>query len=308
MVAAFDFTQKFFGVSSPRYSFFKKDNKSLGLLKSRFFFVRGFFLYLTFTPHAFFLSPAASVSTLRNPITFSSFSSSNHPAHAVSLSSLWAHWGSFFGVTSSLAAAKVTFLWGGSSELLYFSHALSWFSWRASFVAWRLYTTTRQLPLHHVNGSYCALFFSDPQTNPASSYLRAQVPLLGVGDFAVRWMSWAYVYSIATPRSLQLLFLGCVAKSLTFALRLRMETSFIFLVVLSLCCLLFCFIQAWHYAVLLALVELAWVVLIGVYSSLCVSFLDLSFLYWGLLLFLFSAVEVVLGFLSFLLYNKQNQI
>lgn len=58
-----------------------------------------------------------------------------------------------------------------------------------------------------------------------------------------------------------------------------METSFIFLVILSLSCLLFCFIKAWHYAVLLALVELAWVVLIGVYSSLCVSFLDLSFLY-----------------------------
>ena len=87
-----------------------------------------------------------------------------------------------------------------------------------------------------------------------------------------------------------------------------METSFIFLVILSLGCLLFCFIRAWHYAVLLALVELAWVVLIGVYSSLCVSFLDLSFLYWGLLLFIFSAVEVVLGFLSFLLYNKQNQV
>ena len=86
-----------------------------------------------------------------------------------------------------------------------------------------------------------------------------------------------------------------------------MESSLLFLVVFSLCCLVFCFVRAWHYTVLLALVELAWVALIAVYSSLCLVFLDLGVLYWALLLFIFSAVEVVLGFLSFLLFSKQSR-
>jgi hypothetical protein len=87
-----------------------------------------------------------------------------------------------------------------------------------------------------------------------------------------------------------------------------MESSLLFLTLFSLCCLLFCFVQAWHYAVLLAVVELAWVALIAVYSTLCLVFLDLGLLYWALLLFIFSAVEVVLGFLGFLLFNKQSRV
>jgi hypothetical protein len=86
-----------------------------------------------------------------------------------------------------------------------------------------------------------------------------------------------------------------------------METSFTFLVVLSLSCLLLCLVKSWHYAVLLGLIELAWVVLIGVYGSLSLIYFDLTFLYWALLLFIFSAVEVVLGFISFLLYNKHSR-
>lgn len=52
------------------------------------FLVRGFFLYLTFTPHAFFLSPASSISTLRGPVTFSFFSNPVKAPRVITLSSL----------------------------------------------------------------------------------------------------------------------------------------------------------------------------------------------------------------------------
>ena len=87
-----------------------------------------------------------------------------------------------------------------------------------------------------------------------------------------------------------------------------METSFTFLLFFSVCCLIMCLVKAWHYAVLLALIELAWVVLIGLYGSMSFIFFDLTLLYWALMLFLFSAVEVVLGFLSFLLFNKSERV
>jgi hypothetical protein len=45
-------------------------------------------------------------------------------------------------------------------------------------------------------------------------------------------------------------------------------------------------------------------VLISVFSSMTFIFFDLTFLYWAFLLFLFSAVEVTLGFISFLFFSK----
>jgi hypothetical protein len=90
--------------------------------------------------------------------------------------------------------------------------------------------------------------------------------------------------------------------------RFLMETSFVFLIFFSLGCLILCLVRSWHYVALLALIELTWVVLIATFSSLSLIFLDLTFLYWGLLLFIFSAVEVTLGFISFLLYARHNRV
>jgi hypothetical protein len=85
-----------------------------------------------------------------------------------------------------------------------------------------------------------------------------------------------------------------------------METTLIFLLFFSFSCLVVCFVKAWHYTILLALVELAWVTLIAVYASLSFFFFDVALFYWALLLFLFSAAEVVLGFISFLLFARQE--
>jgi len=56
----------------------------------------------------------------------------------------------------------------------------------------------------------------------------------------------------------------------------------------------------------LAVVELGWVTLIVLYGVSGLYFLDLTFFFWAAMLFIFSAVEVILGFLAFLLFNKHR--
>jgi hypothetical protein len=198
----------------------RKTTPSTPLLSFYPFLVRGFFLFLGYSPCALYLSPLGAVKALGSPTPFPSPSTRSMPAvraKLVSLGVLWHQWCSYFSVASHLKLFRVVFLWGGCSSLLYFSHALSWFSWRLSFSAWRqyssgLYPTSQlgQIPT-------CLLAFSRQQKTLVPSLRIPQAASLGVGDHAVCWGSWAYIYATATPRGLQLLFLGCLAKTLVQA-------------------------------------------------------------------------------------------
>lgn len=85
-----------------------------------------------------------------------------------------------------------------------------------------------------------------------------------------------------------------------------MQTTLLFLTLFSLLCLVFCFVRSWDYAVLLAVIELGWVALIVLYGVSGLYFLDVTFFFWASMLFIFSAVEVILGFLAFLLFSRHR--
>jgi hypothetical protein len=85
-----------------------------------------------------------------------------------------------------------------------------------------------------------------------------------------------------------------------------MQTTLLFLTLFSLFCLVLCFVRSWDFTVLLAIIELGWVGLITLYGVSGLYFLDLTFFFWASMLFIFSAVEVILGFLAFLLFNKHR--
>jgi hypothetical protein len=104
----------------------------------RFSLIRGFFMFLGYSPHTLCLSPLGAVKTLGSPAAFQGFcglGASGHNLKAVSLVVLWHQWFSFFNVVSLLRPFRVVFMWGGSSDLSYFTRSLSWFSWRFSFSA-----------------------------------------------------------------------------------------------------------------------------------------------------------------------------
>src|SRR5690606_24937172 len=86
-----------------------------------------------------------------------------------------------------------------------------------------------------------------------------------------------------------------------------MESGFGVVALFSLFCVALCLVRSWHFMVLLGLIEFAWVLLISLYGLCLIVTLDVSFLFWGTMLFVFSAVEVVLGLVGFLLYHTHNR-
>lgn len=69
----------------------------------------------------------------------------------------------------------------------------------------------------------------------------------------------------------------------------------------------FCLIRTWTTVIILAFIELSWVCLCGVYGQLIYSTGDVYFLFWSCAMLFFSAVELTISAISFLMYTDYTE-
>jgi hypothetical protein len=174
------------------------------------FLMRGFFLFLSHSPHIPVPSPLATTGLLGRPVACQQLGRSARAPKVIALSFLWGQWQAFFGVVLCRQAQRVVFFWGGSSLLAHFARALSWFSWRLSFVAWRLYLSAPTPTVFRLPS--CLLAFTGFRLRGLAP--KPHTAVLGVGDFSSSWGAWAYVYSAVVSKGFQVFFLGLVAGAL----------------------------------------------------------------------------------------------
>lgn len=83
-----------------------------------------------------------------------------------------------------------------------------------------------------------------------------------------------------------------------------MSTDLVLLFLVSTTLMLLCCLNRWLYVCLIALIEVVWVLLVGIYARISLEFVELSLYFWSLSWLFVATVESIAGIFTFVAYSQ----
>lgn len=77
-----------------------------------------------------------------------------------------------------------------------------------------------------------------------------------------------------------------------------------FLFIASSFLVIMCCLNRWLYVCLIGLVEVVWVLLIGIYAQMSLEFYELSLYFWAMSWLFVATVESIAGIFTFVTYSQ----